>query len=141
MLAEFRNAPKPIKVAAMQAFSFSVFFFYSVVPHDGFRLNEHSVTYAEWWLCGAGPLAASVGIFFPLAGTLLLRKSPYARPLYVLLLASLILIPNLLWGYFLHAVLGATIVAAICYFLYSNEASTYFASNKSFKADGVPPRP
>jgi len=137
MWGNFKSMPVFLKLLTFHALVCLSIFLVSVIPRDHFVLDNHNVSYGEWWSSGAGPLCAVLGLAMAVSGLLFLSKVGFGRVVYLAIFGGCLTIPFMLSHDFLPATMGASIAAAIGYYLFkSRGVRAYFASNNSFKADG-----
>jgi hypothetical protein len=130
MWASFKEMPTLLKFLTGHSLACIFLMILSIIPHNSFAIEGHSVSYAVWWSSGAGPFASLLGIIMPVSGYLLLQRSHRARISYLTALSVGLIAPYLLCGQFGLAAFGIALVAAIGWYLYGRQTvQTYFASN------------
>jgi hypothetical protein len=116
-----------------------IFLVASLIPNGSIKVSGRAMPNAQWWATGAGIVVVVLAIAMSTAGILMLKRSPYARRIYVLgMLATFLsgpLVAKLtksdaepLWS----ILLGLLTVGAIAWYLYASKPTAkYFrAANK-----------
>ena len=129
MWNNFKRMPVILKFLTAHAIACIVFFIGSVIPHDGFSINNQPVTYEEWWSSGMGVFASLVGISMPLTAWQLLNRTHYSRIIYMAAIFSVMVLPYIYIGQYNLALFGLLFVAIIYWYLYIKESTkAYFCS-------------
>lgn len=84
MIKNFFAMPWLLKLMTLSAFSVLGFVVGSVVTTSPIMVFGQPVTVSEWWSSGAGILTVGIAIVGGAAGVLMLMRSRYGRPVYIL---------------------------------------------------------
>jgi uncharacterized membrane protein len=107
----------------------------TLIPNGSINVDGKPLANSDWWSCGAGAVVAVLAIVMTAAEILLLRRSKYARPVFLvgmaLTMASGSLIEKLLkpnaTPYLQPLVFNLAIVVLVAWYLYgSNSVKKYF---------------
>lgn len=111
-----------------------VFLLFSLNPHGSIKVARQLMPNAEWWTTGAGMIVLVLAIAMTTAGVLMLKRSPYARRIYILAMLATVLsgpliakLTNNAIEPFWSILLGLLPVGAMAWYLYASKAiAKYF---------------
>jgi hypothetical protein len=111
----------------------------TLIPNGSVQSNGKPMANSTWWSCGAGALVILLTVMMIGAAILLVRRSKYARPFFLIAMASTAMsglplerLPEPAADtVFLWSTIGdAAPVALIAWYLYANKAvQEYFQPN------------
>lgn len=128
MYQAFREMPTLLKFITVHALICFVFFLAVVIPDMPIMVNGEVMESSELWSRGLGMLPA-VGLALPVVGVQILKRWPYSRQLYTLILVSVLVAPYLVRLQLVLALFGVVLSCAIISYLFINEkARAYFSS-------------
>ena len=84
MVKNFIAMPLLLKLLTAASFVVPIFCAASLFPHDSIDVFGQQMTASEWWLSGAGLITLVASFVMLAAAFLMLRRSPYGRPTYIL---------------------------------------------------------
>lgn len=134
MLRNFNAMPAILKWLTSLCLVLPVFLLVSLIPHGSIKVSGRAMPNAEWWATGAGIAVVVLAIAMTMAGILMLKRSLYARRIYILgMLATFLsgpLVAKLtksddaepLWS----ILLGLLTVGAIAWYLYSSKLTAKY---------------
>jgi len=129
MYQAFKDMPTLIKFFTGHALFCFVFFLAAIIPGIPITFNGEVMESQDLWAKGVGLPTAVVGLAFPIAGILILRRWPYCRQLYSVILLSVLVGPYVFWQELASVVFGAVLSSAIIAYLFLNgQARAYFSS-------------
>jgi hypothetical protein len=111
-----------------------MFLLASLVPQGSIKVSGRLMPNAQWWATGAGMVVVVLAITMTTAGILMLKRSPYARRIYILgMLATFLsgpLVAKLtksddaepLWS----ILLGPLTVGAIAWYLHASKPTAKY---------------
>jgi hypothetical protein len=110
-----------------------IFLLVSLIPHGLIQVSGRAMPNAEWWATGAGMVVAALAIAMATAGILMLKRSPYARRIYIFAMLATFLSGPLVakltideaeppWS----ILLGLLPVGAIAWYLYASKATAKY---------------
>jgi hypothetical protein len=125
--------PAILKWLTLLCLALPIFLLVSLSPHGSIKVAGRAMPNAEWWATGAGIVVVVLAIAMTTAGIFMLKRSPYARRIYVLgMLATFLsgpLVAKLtksdaepLWS----ILLGLLTVGAIAWYLYANKPTAKY---------------
>lgn len=76
--------PPLLKLLTAVTVGVPIFCITSMFPHQSIGVFGRQMTASEWWSSGAGLTTLVVGCLMLAAGLLMLRRSRYGRPVYIL---------------------------------------------------------
>ena len=121
--------PTLLKFITAHALVCSVLFLAAVIPGMPITVNGELIESSELWSRGLGLPMAVVGLAMPVVGVLILKRWQYSRQLYALILASVLIVPYVVWQQLVLALFGVVLSCAIISYLFINrKARAYFAS-------------
>jgi hypothetical protein len=131
VLKNFSSMPGILKWLTWLCSVLPIFLLVSLNPYGSIKVAGRAMPNAEWWASGAGVVVLVLAIAMTTAGILLLKRSPYGRPIYILgMLATFLSGPLIgkltgsddaepLWS----ILLGILPLAAIAWYLYASKAT------------------
>lgn len=84
MLKNFLSMPILLKLMTISAFGILGFVVGSLITNSPIMVFGQPVSVSEWWGSGAGPLTVVIAFVGGAAGLLMLTRSSYGRPAYLL---------------------------------------------------------
>lgn len=138
-MKNFLAMPWLLKLMTLSAFSVLVFVIGSAVTTSPMMVFGEPVTASEWWRSGAGILTVGIAVIGSTAGVLILRRSRYGRPTYILTwaaaTASLPLVAELtgkgVAGSLPAAVFDLIVTVSIALYLHKSKAiQSYFGTGQ-----------
>ncbi len=88
MWNNFIAMPGILKLLTVSALAMFLIIISTINPNVKINVFGHYMTYLEWWTTGAGIWIVLVGSTSVAAAVLLLMRSSYARPVYLVATAS-----------------------------------------------------
>ena len=120
--------PTILRWFTWMCFGFALFLPVSLMPVGGYYIGDESVTLAEFWRRGGGPMFFVAGIMFPVCGYGFVRARDWARYLFVALHAAVVVVSLLVAAVSWDILLEVGWLAFIVYNLFWSPAATaYFA--------------
>lgn len=80
----FMAMPPLLKLLTAMTVGVPIFCIASMFPHQSIGVFGQQITVSEWWSSGAGLTTLVVGVLMLAAGLLMLRRSRYGRPAFIL---------------------------------------------------------
>jgi hypothetical protein len=80
----FMAMPSLLKLLTVVTVGVPIFCIATMFPHQSIGVFGRQMTASEWWSSGAGPTTLVVGGLMLAAAFLMLRRSRYGRPAYLL---------------------------------------------------------
>jgi hypothetical protein len=140
VLKNFSSMPGILKWLTWVCSALPIFLLVSLNPYGSIKVSGRAMRNAQWWASGAGVVVAVLAIAMTAAGILMLRRSPHARPIFLVgMLATFLsgpLIAKLtgsddaepVWS----ILLGILPLGAIAWYLYASDATrNYFQGASS----------
>lgn len=135
----FKGMPFILKILTTCVLAIPIFLLATLNMGGKIEVAGKPITNLEWWSSGAGVIILLVGILMVTASTLLLKKSPFGRPMYIfgffLLTFSEPLILKLTTNSIPPAVISGCIfnalvvVAIALYFWLHKDVKKYFSTS------------
>lgn len=140
MTKNFMAMPSLLKLLTIVVIVVPVIAVASLFPHQSISVFGHPMSASKWWSSGAGPTSMVVGCIVLTGAILMLARSRFARPVYLLGLVAVSL-SSLLIAYFTGSTSPAELpslfvnlafVVLIGFYLYTSRAvRSYFNSAES----------
>ena len=84
MLRNFYQMPRLLKLLTASTLALIVFLVGSVLPHGSISAFGRQMSTTEWWASGAGAITVLAAVLPIASAALMLKRSRYGRPAYVL---------------------------------------------------------
>jgi hypothetical protein len=115
----------------------TIFLLGSLIPNGSINVDGKPMANSDWWSCGAGVVVALLAIMMTAAEILLIQRSKYARPVFLIAMALTatsglplrkLIYPNLTRPLWPEIVNLASIALLLAWYLYGNKAVQKFFS-------------
>ena len=84
MIHNFIEMPVLLKLLTIGGIVILFFVIGSMIPYSSTDVFGQPVTTVQWWSSGAGPFSLVVGLLISMAIVMMLLRSRYGRPAYIL---------------------------------------------------------
>jgi hypothetical protein len=126
----FKAMPSILKWLCVVGLVPPLFLFGTLIPNGSINVDGKPMANSDWWSSGAGAVVAVLAIVMTAAEIMLLRRSKYGRPIYLIGMAltmasgppiEKLLEPNAT-PYLQPLVFNLVIVVLVAWYLYGNKA-------------------
>lgn len=129
MYQSFKDMPIFLKFITAHALVMFMLFVATVVPGIPITFNGEVMESQELWAKSVGVFTALVGLMLPVCGILILKRLPYARHVYVLVISLVLVAPYVYWQELIGVAFGIVLITAVTIYLYKNGGvRAYFSS-------------